>query len=193
MQDQSAMRSVAFLLALVFLIALCPVARADQVFLVTEYACHPKGRTFILTTHAFDSEDGRTDSTPGFRKIAYGVAHISCKLGSHTLRALVDLSGYFMQGECAEGMTTVRRMSVDGMPILPPPELHFFWECGDRPLIEIRVKATTTGLLLEKCGAEDPVWGSAGRPLITCESAPMKVDRGAAKWIEKPSQKRSFE
>ena len=103
-------RRIPSVLALLSLSIAIETARADQLFLVTEYACHPKEQLFLLTTHAFDSEDGQTDSTPGLHKMPYGTARISCNLGNHKLRAVIDVSGRPLQGSVAEGETTIKRI-----------------------------------------------------------------------------------
>jgi hypothetical protein len=167
-------RQVQLALAIYALGVSMGVARADQALMVTEYACRSHEGVFILTTHAFDSEDGDIDSTPGFHKIkTFGTVHISCNLGRHKLRASLWMESQPRQGDTAQGRTIVERMSVDGIKLFDHQPIL---EWGGRPLlVEMRVNVTTDGLSIDSCTARNPDSTALGRPDLTCESKAKKL------------------
>jgi hypothetical protein len=157
-------------------------ARADQLLMVTEYACRSAEEAFILTTHAFDSENGETDSTPGFEKInKFGKVNLSCALGRRKLRASLWMESRPRQGEGAQGLTIVERISLDRRQLFHRG-LYLQWDGGG--FQEIRVRAVKNGVSLDSCTARSILSGeillpdSSGRVSLhdfECKSEVLKL------------------
>jgi hypothetical protein len=178
---------MALMVALLLLIAEWPAssARADWGEAGAQVGCNKVTMSFEVLPYDRSSDDP-PEGIPlkhGFKEVISGHPSITCKLGTHTLDAEIEVYPPAGRGACmGAGFVRARSISVSGVELLPDAPA-FNWTClgGNASLVKIRITIASNDLVVERCYADDGTSAIEQTHKAHCDSKELKIDDLAAK------------
>jgi hypothetical protein len=178
---------IAFIGLLLLLIAEWPAssARADWGEAGAQVGCNKETMSFEVLPFDRSSDDPPEGISlkHGFKEVISGHLSITCKLGTHTLNAEIEVYPPAARGACmGSGFVRARSISVSGVELLPDGPA-FNWTClgGDASLVRILVTISSNDLVIERCYADDGTSAIEQTHKAHCDSKELKIDDLASK------------
>lgn len=148
-------------------------ALADWSIAGVQYSCDQQHQSFELLPYERTSSDPEAAANSGFKIVKEGHPSITCQLGTHILRAKMDIYPPAAQGQCmGGGFVRADSISVSDVELLPNAS-SLGWDCpgADNDLIRVRIVITGGQLSVQRCYQSSSALGRQG-----CSTEQMLID-----------------